>query len=240
MAQSSGSGMGLLEIILLGVGAYVLYEWYEGQQAAAAAAAAPVTPAAAAPVTSTGAYTTALTSQPASTSVAAPVSTAMPPATAPPTITSTLAPVVQAPVTTDAPVGVTTAPTAPTTPTTSGSTLSCSNAAYNSMATALAAMAAGVLPLDVNGNVIAGAPVGSLNIWQWDWYVANKMGGTGIANAVAAATGNNNLDATPVTACQYVAMRAQYGAATGLSGVGRMNVAMTWRPRQSGPVGAWS
>jgi hypothetical protein len=96
------------------------------------------------------------------------------------------------------------------------------------MATALAQMTA-TDPNFVNGQG---------NVWQWDYYVVNKMNGTQIATAVAAATGSNNADSQLYSACDYVALRAQYSAATGLSGVGRINVPLTWRNRYAGPVGA--
>jgi hypothetical protein len=70
MAQKEGGGMGIGEILILGVGAYLLYNWL-------------FAPAAAASTTATGTTTTGTTSPPVTTT------TSPPSTTSPPAITTT-------------------------------------------------------------------------------------------------------------------------------------------------------
>jgi hypothetical protein len=192
---------------LLGGAAYVAYEWYKGQSAAApAATAVPVaaTPVAATPVTTaTGAYTTALTSQPATPVVAAPVTTAVPPATTP----------VQTSIGTGAGNNTLATPGG-------------CDSQYSTMVAALLSLSAGDQARDASNNIVAGAAAGTLNGWQWDWYVTQKMGGTGTPFTYAEAD-------QPMDVCAYMALRAKYSMPTGLSGLARMNVPLVWRFRHA-------
>jgi len=166
-------------------------------------APAAAAPAASPALTASGGYTTALTSQPPPGVVPAPVSTALPP--------------VSTPVSTPPPVAVP--------PASSGGSGGCPNSAWNAMAAALTTMAAGTPATDANGNVIPNAPAGQLNGWQWNWFVTQKMNGQAVMGPTAAQM------AALMSACDYMALRAQFGAATGLSGLARLNVPMTWRLR---------
>jgi hypothetical protein len=159
-------------------------------------------------VSPSGAYTTALTSQPSSSLVPAPVSTSIPPSTA---ITSNqpvvVTPVAVQPIVTGTPIS---APSAPA----SG----CADADDNAMAAALAKMAAKDPALSSSGT---------MDGWQWDYYVVNEMNGASIVPGPTAAQMSPQM-----SACDYVALRAQFGQATGLSGLARMNVPLRWTRRQ--------
>ena len=207
-------GMGDTELLLLAaVGGYLAYSWYTstGLFAPSAAATTSTTPA-------TTAATTTATAAPVTSngSYTTALTSQPPPAT------------VAAPVSTAVPPATTTTtspPPAPISP--PAGAAGCSDADYDTMAGALEAMATGDSAMDSQGR---------MDVFNWDWFVQNKMNGQGIAPAVLAATGNQNANLAVYTACDYVALRAQYGAATGLSGLGRMNVPLVWR---QAPAGQW-
>jgi len=208
MAQQ-GEGMGFGTILLIGLGGYLLYSWYESQSAAAATTTSPATPAV--PIaTTTAPYTTAVTNQPASTTTPAP---ATPPSTPPSTPGPPPVTPVQSPV--NVPGGGGGVPVV--------NVVSCPTSAWNAMATALQALAlAGYSnpPMDSSGR---------LNAFQWDYYVETGMQGQGVTPAVLLATGNQNANNALYTVCDYMALRAQYSANTGLSGVGRLNMPLRWK-----------
>jgi len=207
--MASESGGEILKVGLLAVAAYFVYEWFLAPAAAApATTAAATTPA----VNSSGAYTTALTSQPVSPVVPAPVSTAIPPATAPATAPA------PPPAVTPAPVVPPVVPPATGNGSCTASACTCSVAADNTMASALQVLAAGD-PAMSNGLMTG---------WDWDWFVVNKMNGPSIG--LSTAPGLSSM----MTACDYVALRAQQGQSTGLSGMARFNTALTWKVRDTG------
>lgn len=192
-----------MEVAMLGAGAYLLYSYMTNSGLFAPVAAAATV---AAPITAAGGYTTGLTTQPPPAVVPAPVPVQLPPAGTPPVVSS---PPVQPP---------SAIPPA-------GTTGGCTNSAWSTMAAALTAMAAGTPATDINGNVVPNAPAGQLSGWQWNWFVTQKMNGQNVIGPTAAQMGSL------MSACDYMALRAQFGAATGLSGLARMNVPMTWRYR---------
>ena len=224
MAQQSSHGS-LFTWLILGAGGFLVYRWWEGQQTALATAtaapAAPATPAAGV-VTPAGAFTTQLTQQPATPVVAVPVSPNLPTtggATASPAggvcadgTNNCLASGTQPPPPVTAPVATPLSPAG-----------GCGNTGYNTLATALQTVSKGDRATDAPGNVLADAPTGYLNGWQWDWHVVNNLNGKAIVGA------SYNEMATPMSACDYVALRAKYGATTGLSGMARLNVPFYFR-----------